>query len=320
MAMKSNWRQPGQKVQKSVRFTGSETNRELLEKGTWRKLPPIQETTFALSARGLQGRAVVKFVISKLLFVRLPNARRPELEARCARLIASEQLAAWWQRLPASDQALVVPADGKSTAEMESNFCEAIAEVSQRRGNQAVTDVLSPLVMPILSLWETSGEIANVDDTNEATAIAAKGKKAGNALGEARGRFTREYQKRKYHYEVLRDRDTELVDVLKRGTRFSESCGRVESHQAQEIVLRFITVVRGHEDYDQAILGAATSTQIAVARELAAEQAIANWHICEEFYRKLLEPEQMFLNSSRSQRKRDKTRAGKPQARGGTGQ
>ena len=52
-----------------------------------------------------------------------------------------------------------------------------MAEIHERRGNQAVTDTLAPLVVPILSAWETSGEIANVEDTNEAALIAAKGKK-----------------------------------------------------------------------------------------------------------------------------------------------
>ncbi|KAG8747614.1 hypothetical protein FRC10_000156 [Ceratobasidium sp. 414] len=65
---------------------------------------------------------------------------------------------------------------------MAFSFCEAMAEICERHGNQLVTDTLSPLVIPVISSWETSGEIANVDDTNAAAETAAKGKKGAHIM------------------------------------------------------------------------------------------------------------------------------------------
>jgi hypothetical protein len=183
------------RVQKSVRFTASETTRELLEKSTWRKPPPPpQQTNHVLSARGCEGNAVVKFVLSRMLFIRLPTTRRAALEVcvpyKCSmclihlelqmyrtRLLSMEQLAAWWPSLSATNQALIKHSPGGSIVELASKFCEVMAEISERSGNQVVTDTLAPLAVPVISSWETSGDIDNVDNTNAAAEIAAQGKK-----------------------------------------------------------------------------------------------------------------------------------------------
>ncbi|KAG8717691.1 hypothetical protein FRC08_006933 [Ceratobasidium sp. 394] len=296
----------GARVQKSVRFATSETTREILEKPTWRKLPAVQETVPVMSAKARQGEAVIKFVISKMLFVRLPTARRAELEMHRDRLLSMNQLAAWWSQLSPSNQALISRPLGSSTTEMAFSFYEVMAEICERHGNQLVTDTLSPLVVPVISSWEVSGEIANVDDTNAAAETAAKGKKAGNALGEARSRCFKEYQERKLHYDLRRDSDLELKRAGK-ATRFSDSCPPWHGAKIREYTIHFITNVRGEGDYDQEILGVGVSSQLVVARELAAEQALANWHICEALFQGIIEPYQAAPGSSKP-RKRDKTR------------
>lgn len=315
----SNWRKPGPRVQKSVRFTASETNREQVERGSWRKLPSVQESIFAPSPKALEGKAIVKFETSKLLFVRLPNARRSELESRRARLVSSEQLASWWKELAPPNQACIIPAEGNSRAELESNFCEAIAEISQRRGSRAVTDILAPLVVSVVSSWEMSGEIANVDDTNKASTTAAKGKKAGNALGNARSGSYREYERRMRHYQGLRERDLELI-MIDRASRFLSSSMTIHGTDIQEFKLSFISLIRGPEQYEQEVLGVGLSTQTSVAREFAAEQALANWHICEEVYQTFLKPHELIMNLTKPHRKRDRTRGGRPQGPEGTSQ
>ncbi|KAG9125232.1 hypothetical protein FRC07_008499 [Ceratobasidium sp. 392] len=183
--------------------------------------------------------------------------------------------------------------------------------MSERHGNQLVMDTLSPLVVPVVSSWETSGEIANVDDTNAAAEIAAKGKKAGNVLGEARSKWFKEYENRKTRCdEISRGSDSELKRAGK-ATRFSVSCVRLHGADIQEYAIYFITDVRGKDDFDRVVLGTGVSSQVVVARELAAEQALANWHICEEVYQEMVEPHQTVSESSKALRKRDKTRAGK---------
>jgi hypothetical protein len=56
-------------------------------------------------------------------------------------------------------------------------FCEAIAEISDRFGSQAVVDKLLPLVIPVISSWTDSGKLVGVDESNAAAAVASKGKK-----------------------------------------------------------------------------------------------------------------------------------------------
>ncbi|KAG8684682.1 hypothetical protein FRC09_015237, partial [Ceratobasidium sp. 395] len=313
--MSSDWRKTnpsgGVKLQKSVRFTVSETTRELLDKPTWRRLPPIQEVAYVMSTQARRGQATIKFLISKMLFVRLPTTRRVELEMYCARLLSTKQLAAWWSQLSPSNRSLLKDPPGKSITEIAFSFCEVMAEISERHGNKLVTDTLSPLVVPVISSWEQSGEIANVDDTNTAAEAAAKGKKAGNALGEARSRCYKEFEKRKAHYDTFRDSDLELKQAEK-FTRFLTSCTPLHGANIQEFKISLITNVRGKEKYDQEVLGVGMSSQVVVARELAAEQALANWHICEAIYQGIAEPYQTVVESPKPLRKRDKSRAGKP--------
>ncbi|KAG8747271.1 hypothetical protein FRC12_014120 [Ceratobasidium sp. 428] len=313
--MSSDWRKPnpsgGVKLQKSVRFTVSETTRELLEKPTWRRLPPIQEAAYVMSTQARRGQATIKFLISKMLFVRLPTTRRVELEMYCARLLSTKQLAAWWSQLSPSNRSLLKDPLGKSITEIAFSFCEVMAEISERHGNKLVTDTLSPLVVPVISSWEQSGEIANVDDTNTVAEAAAKGKKAGNALGEARSRCYKEFEKRKAHYDTFRDSDLELKRAEK-FTRFLTSCTPLHGANIQEFKISLITDVRGKEKYDQEVLGVGMSSQVVVARELAVEQALANWHICEAIYQGIAEPYQTIVESPKPLRKRDKSRAGKP--------
>ncbi|KAG9103677.1 hypothetical protein FRC06_008927 [Ceratobasidium sp. 370] len=133
-----------------------------------------------MSAKARQGEAVVKFIIARMLFVRLPTVRRAELEMYSARLTSVNQLAAWWPQLSPSNQTLIGHTAGGSTAELAFSFCEVMAEISEHHGNQLVTDTLSPLVIPVISSWELSGEIASVDDTNAAAETAAKGKKGAH--------------------------------------------------------------------------------------------------------------------------------------------
>lgn len=66
-------------TRKTVRFA-TETTKAILNKPTWRKAAQPQDKIYAFSARGQLGMAVVKFAVSKMLFIRLPTARRMVLE------------------------------------------------------------------------------------------------------------------------------------------------------------------------------------------------------------------------------------------------
>ena len=74
-------------ARKTVRFA-AETTKEILEKSTWRKAPEPRSNTYVLSARGQLGMAVIRFTVSKMLFVRLPTARRAHLEVSDLTLLA----------------------------------------------------------------------------------------------------------------------------------------------------------------------------------------------------------------------------------------
>ncbi|KAF8610231.1 hypothetical protein BDV93DRAFT_550069 [Ceratobasidium sp. AG-I] len=158
---------------KTVRFA-AETTKEILEKSTWRKAPEPRSKIYVLSARGQLGLAVIRFAASKILFIRLPTARRTNLESYLARLLSLEQIATWWPILLASKPALV---SHSSNTDIASSFCETFAELSEQLGNQTVSDLLAPLVIPLISSWESSGEIASVDDSNRAAKVAAQGMK-----------------------------------------------------------------------------------------------------------------------------------------------
>jgi hypothetical protein len=66
---------------KSVRFT-SEINQRILELPTWRR--PVdaetRQTDYELSDKARNGMAVIRFALAKMLYVRLPIARRASLE------------------------------------------------------------------------------------------------------------------------------------------------------------------------------------------------------------------------------------------------
>lgn len=240
-----------------------------------------------------------------MLYVRLPTTRRAALEEHCSRLISVEQLAKWWPGLSPSNQALVDHRSGGSTWADASNFCETLAEISERFGHQVVIDTLAPLAIPVISSWEEVGKIANVDDTNVATQIASKGKKAGNALGEAHSRCYREYERRKAHYESYEDPD---LQRWRRASRFAHSCPPTGSD------LQLFTFYFQLGEAEQVVLGAGVARSLSVARELAAEEALTKWDIVEGT---LEGRAKLIISDPKPRRARERRRPGRRRAESG---
>lgn len=260
-------------TRKTVRFT-TETTKDILELPTWRKAPEPQRKSYVLSARGQVGLALISFAVSKMLFIRLPTARRaalevgdfilllqmlisyygPAIQAYRARLLSLEQLAAWWPSLSASNQALISHSPISPTTNAASSFCETFAELSERSGNQAVSDLLAPFVIPVISSWELLGEIASVDHSNRAAEVAAREKKgmknntqslfiehtkflfftAGNALGNARSGCLREYEKRVLRYETYEDPE---LEPAQQSSRFTSVYVPIQGTDLEECIL-----------------------------------------------------------------------------------
>jgi hypothetical protein len=101
-------------------------------------------------------------------------------------MTSNQQLSEWWSRLSPSNQALVSNRPVRSVPADASYFCEAIAGISDKFGTQAVVDTLAPLAVPIIASWEEKKLIAEVDDTNTAASIAAKGNKGKQELRNLR--------------------------------------------------------------------------------------------------------------------------------------
>ncbi|EUC62151.1 replication factor C, putative [Rhizoctonia solani AG-3 Rhs1AP] len=256
--------------------------------------------------------AIIRFAISKLLYIRLPTSRRETLEAYCAQLLSTEQLARWWPKLPQADQAMAGNPPVRSLRADASYFCEAFAEISGRFGSQVAMDKLLPLVIPVISSWTDSGKLANVDDTNTAATIASKGKKAGNALGEARTHYYQEYWKRKTHFETYDDPGLKELNSM---MRFRESCVTVggSNQQLQEFTI-YLLVGKDAEDRQVTIsIGAGVGPSKMVARELAAEEAVKSWHVVESYMEVwgLTKPIEL-AKEPKPLRERDRTRAGAP--------
>ncbi|GAB1517660.1 hypothetical protein RhiTH_000710 [Rhizoctonia solani] len=165
---------------RGVRFL-PESHQRILDLPTWRRPvgPEVQGVEYEVSAKAHRGMMAIRFAVSKLLFIRLPTSRREILEGHCAQLLSNEQLAYWWSKLAQSDQSLVENLSTRSLRADASYFCEALAEISDRFGSQAVVDRLLPLVIPVISSWSNSGKLVSVDEANAIAAAASKGKKGG---------------------------------------------------------------------------------------------------------------------------------------------
>ncbi|KDN51759.1 hypothetical protein RSAG8_00307, partial [Rhizoctonia solani AG-8 WAC10335] len=301
---------------KGVRFV-SESRQRILDLPTWRR-PSGSEARgveYEVSAKARRGMAIIRFAISKLLYIRLPTSRRETLEAYCSQLLSTEQLARWWPKLPQSDQAMAGNFPVRSLRADASYFCEAFAEISGRFGNQVAMDKLLPLVIPVISSWVESGNLASVDHTNAAAATASKGKKAGNALGEARTHYYQEYWKRKTHFETYDDPGLEELGTM---MRFRESCMTVRgtNQQLQEFTIYLVVGKDAENRHVTISIGAGVGPSKMVARELAAEEAVKSWHVVESYMEawgltKPIEP----AKEPKPLRERVRTRAGQEQER-----
>ncbi|KAG8764280.1 hypothetical protein FRC11_005084 [Ceratobasidium sp. 423] len=279
---------------RGVRFV-SESSQRILDLPTWRRPAESQGAEYEVSAKARRGMATIRFAVSKLLYIRLPTSRRETLEAYCTELLSTEQLARWWPQLSQSDRGLAGNPLVRSLRADAAYFCEAFAEISGRFGSQVVIDKLLPLVIPVIYSWAESGRLANVDDTNAAAATASKGKKAGNALGEARTHHYQEYCRRKTHFETYDDPGLKELGSM---VRLRESCVPVYGSNQQ---LQEFTFYRKY--YHLKI----------VACELAAEAAVKNWHIVESYMEtwgltKPVEP----AKEPKPLRERDRTKRGAP--------
>ncbi|CAE6460194.1 unnamed protein product [Rhizoctonia solani] len=286
---------------RGVRFV-SESHQRILDLPTWRKPvgPEAEEVGYEVSVKAHRGMMTIRFAISKLLFIRLPTSRRETLEAHRAQLLSTEQLAHWWSKLAQSDRNLVGNLPVRSLRADASYFCEALAEISDRFGSQAVIDKLLPLVIPVISSWTDSGRLVSVDEANAAAAIASKGKKAGNALGEARTHYFEEYWRRKTHFETYDDPDLRELGFM---MRFKESFLVGKTADGSQVTIS---------------IGSGIGPSKMVARELAAEAAVKNWHTVESYMQtwgmtKPAEP----VGRPRPLRERKRTRAGAPDVEGG---
>ncbi|CAE7064773.1 unnamed protein product [Rhizoctonia solani] len=284
---------------KGVRFV-SESTQQILDLPTWRRPsgPDDQRAEYEVSAKARRGMAIIRFAIAKLLYIRLPNSRRETLEAYCSQLLSTEQLAQWWPKLPEADQVMAGRSPVRSLRADASYFCEAFAEISGRFGSQVAMDKLLPLVIPVIASWTDSGKLANIEDTNAAAAIASKGKKAGNALGEARTHYFEEYWKRKTHFETYDDPGLQELAINNYRSLLSTASTVLVGKDAEE---RQVTIS----------IGSGVGPSKMVARELAAEEAVKNWHVVEGYMEawgltKPVEP----AKEPKPLRERDRTRAG----------
>ncbi|ELU44750.1 replication factor C [Rhizoctonia solani AG-1 IA] len=263
---------------RGVRFL-PESHQRILDLPTWRRPvgPEVQGVEYEVSAKAHRGMMAIRFAVSKLLFIRLPTSRFGFLDDRgfqghCAQLLSNEQLAYWWSKLAQSDQSLVENLSTRSLRADASYFCEALAEISDRFGSQAVVDRLLPLVIPVISSWSNSGKLVSVDEANATAAAASKGKKAGNALGEARAHYFQEYCRRKTHFETYDDPGLKEIGTM---TRLKESCMGNTVVVGKTTDGSHVTISIGS--------GIGPSNHRVVARELAAEAAVKNWHTVESY-------------------------------------
>ncbi|KAF8744750.1 hypothetical protein RHS02_01953, partial [Rhizoctonia solani] len=250
---------------RGVRFL-PESHQRILDLPTWRRPvgPEVQGVEYEVSAKAHRGMMAIRFAVSKLLFIRLPTSRREILE------------------LAQSDQSLVENISARSLRADASYFCEALAEISDLFGSQAVVDRLLPLVIPVISSWTNSGKLVSVDEANATAAVASKGKKAGNALGEARAHYFQEYCRRKTHFETYDDPGLKEIGTM---TRLKESL-TIPSQYRPILMIRGNTVVVGKTTDGSHVtisIGSGIGPSKVVARELAAEAAVKNWHTVESY-------------------------------------
>ncbi|KAF8759094.1 P-loop containing nucleoside triphosphate hydrolase protein [Rhizoctonia solani] len=265
---------------RGVRFL-PESHQRILDLPTWRRPvgPEVQGVEYEVSAKAHRGMMAIRFAVSKFRFGFLDDRG---FQGHCAQLLSNEQLAYWWSKLAQSDQSLVENLSTRSLRADASYFCEALAEISDRFGSQAVVDRLLPLVIPVISSWSNSGKLVSVDEANATAAAASKGKKAGNALGEARAHYFQEYCRRKTHFETYDDPGLKEIGTM---TRLKESL-TIPSQYRPILMIRGNTVVVGKTTDGSHVtisIGSGIGPSKVVARELAAEAAVKNWHTVESY-------------------------------------